>query len=444
MRRALVGVLCGLLLPGLAGAQVRMRGQGMVRGLAYDSLARSPLAGADVWVQGSQLRTRTDSAGQFRFDDLLDGRYVLVLSHEGLDSVGVYNLAAPVTVETGRVATAFLTTPSLATIWARRCSGAEAPATQADSGVLVGLVTDAATSHRLAGAEVVATWLALKQEGNDVTAEPRAVAVRTDSIGWYYACGLSTDVTLHVRAYGAGDSTGAIQKRPASRPLARRDFTIGRGRTAAIRGTVTGPDGQLVAAARVTVDSNGAVTTGDGRFLLANLPSGTQWLSVRAVGRAPLDQAVDLHDGDTLDVVLPLGANAVLLDAVRVVTTRYWSIMQGIEDRKRRGFGTIRTEADLIGRHDIVSTLQAMPSLRVERRRGSIVLVFPGRSMGGLGGCLASVYLDGFRVGYDELLAYSPDELLAIEVYPRGQGVPLQYATTNSCGVVLVWTKFLQ
>ena len=441
MRRALVGVLLGVLLPGLAGAQVRMRGVGMVRGLAYDSLSRAPLAGADVWVQGSQRRTTTDSAGQFRFDSLLDGRYVLVLSHEGLDSVGVYNLAAPVTVETGRVATAFLTTPSLGTIWARRCSGAEAPATQADSGVLVGLVTDAATSHRLAGAEVVATWLALQQENNRVTAEPRAVAVRTDSIGWYYACGLSTEVTLQVRAYGAGDSTGAIPKRPASRPLARRDFSIGRGRTAAIRGTVTGPEGRPVAAARVTLDSNEVVTTADGRFLLAHLPSGTQWLTVRAAGRAPHDQAIDLREGDTVRIEVPLGAHAVLLDTVRVATMRFRSLVQGIEDRKRAGFGTIRTEADLKGRHDVVSTLQSIPSLQVERRRGSLLLVFRA----GLYNCFGTLYLDGHRVGFDELLAYSPEELLAIEVYPRGHGVPLQFATPwNTCGVVLVWTKFLQ
>ena len=40
---------------------------------------------------------------------------------------------------------------------------------------------------------------------------------------------------------------------------------------------------------------------------------------------------------------------------------------------------------------------------------------------------------------------HSPEELLAIEVYPRSQNVPLQYATPwVDCGVVLVWTKYLQ
>jgi hypothetical protein len=227
--------------------------------------------------------------------------------------------------------------------------------------------------------------------------------------------------------------------------VARRDFSVGgKIRGAALRGIVTGSDGRPFAGARVTVDSVTAISTAEGVVLLAGLPAGTQWLTVRAIGRAPLDQAIELRNGDTLHVEFPLGASAVLLDTVRVVGTRLFSTMQGIDERRRRGFGTIRTEKDLQGRTDIVSTLQGLPSLRVERRRGSVLLVFPGRSMGGLGGCVASVYLDGMRVGADQLLAYKPEELLAVEVYPRGQGAPLQYATANGCGVVLVWTKYLQ
>lgn len=440
--RTIVLVVLAVGLAASAAAQ-GMRGQGALRGLAHDSLLHAPLGGAEVWVRGTNLRTLTDSAGHFRFDTIPEGRHVLVLSHPGLDSVGFFNLAAAVTVETGRVATVLLATPSLATIWQRRCPPSPEPV--ADSGVLMGVVTDAATGNRLAGAGVVGRWVVLKQDGVEVGTEERAIATLTDSIGGYVACGVSTDMTVHTRAYGAGDSSGAVQVRPGARAVARHDFTVGHAtRGAAIRGSVTGLDGAPVAGARVSVDSTRAVTKVDGTFLLTNLPAGTQWLSVRAVGRAPLDQAVDLREGDTLRVHLPLGASAITLDTVRIVGTRMWSTMQGIEDRKKRGFGIIRTEAELRGRTDIVSTLQGLPSLRVERRRGRLFLVFPGRSMGSLGGCFATVYLDGLRVGYEELLAYKPEELLAIEVYPRGQGAPLQYATSNACGVVLVWTKYLQ
>ena len=126
-------------------------------------------------------------------------------------------------------------------------------------------MTDAATSSRLAGAGVIGSWQALTQQGQEVAVEPRSFVAVTDSLGWYYACGFSTDVTLQVRAYGAADSTGMILVRPGIRALARRDFVVGRGRGAAIRGTVSAPDG-LRANARVAVDSQETVTRTDGSF----------------------------------------------------------------------------------------------------------------------------------------------------------------------------------
>ncbi len=441
MRLILVPLLVAVGVTG-APAQVSIRGQGSIRGVAHDSLLREPLAGAEVWVRGTTLRAVTDSAGRFRFDTVAEGRHLLVLSHPGLDSVGLFNLAAAVTVETGRVTTASLATPSLGTIWSRRCPEPLVPG--ADSGVVLGVVTDAATGHLLAGAAVVGTWVALEQDGANVTTEDRAVVTRTDSVGGYTVCGLSTDATVHARAYGAGDSTGAIQVRPGARALARQDFTVGRTtRSATLRGRVTAADGRPLEGARVAVDSTAATTGDDGNFLLARLPAGTQWLSVRAVSRAPLEQAVDLRDGDTLVVDIPLGGTAVMLDTVRVAAPRYFSILQGIEDRKKRGFGVIRDSATFRGKVDIAATLSAMPSLRVDRRRGSIVLLLPGRSMSGLGGCIATVYLDGFRVTHDQLLSYTPDDLLAVEVYQRGLGAPIEFSGSG-CGVVLVWTKYLR
>jgi len=189
----------------------------MLRGVAYDSLAHTPLAGADVWVRGTKLRTITGSDGHFRFDTLTEGRYVLVLAHARVDSVGMEILAAAVTVETGRVATLMLATPSLRTIWSRRCS--TAPAAAADSGVLMGLVTDAASGSRLAGVVL------------EVSAPTWSLRAVTDSTGWYYACGLSSDATAQVRVYGAGASAPAFHVRPGNRAVARRDFSMARAPT---------------------------------------------------------------------------------------------------------------------------------------------------------------------------------------------------------------------
>ena len=49
----------------------------------------------------------------------------------------------------------------------------------------------------------------------------------TDSIGWYYACGLSPDALVQVRVFGPEDTTVAIQVRTGAKAVARRDFAVG-------------------------------------------------------------------------------------------------------------------------------------------------------------------------------------------------------------------------
>ena len=211
-------VLFGLLVPGAIAAQVSMKGQGTLRGVAYDSLATTPLAGAEVWVRGTGQRAITDSSGYFRFDGLGEGRYVLVLAHAALEAVGMDHLAVAVTIETGRVATALLATPSRGTIWARRC--APRGVVEGDSGIIMmGVVTEEGTGRPRAGAIV------------EFNAAARSLQAVTDSIGWYYACGLSPDalvqVRRRVRVFGPGDTTLAIQVRTGAKAVARRDFAVG-------------------------------------------------------------------------------------------------------------------------------------------------------------------------------------------------------------------------
>src|SRR5690242_10174323 len=95
-------------------------GQTFVTGTVYDSLLLAPLRGADVWVRGSQQRAQTDSSGRFELEGIAPGRYTLLVSHPGLDSAGLFTLAVPVTV-TGTGLSVHVATPSLATLWRRRC-----------------------------------------------------------------------------------------------------------------------------------------------------------------------------------------------------------------------------------------------------------------------------------------------------------------------------------
>jgi len=66
-------------------------------------------------------------------------------------------------------------------------------------------------------------------------------------------------------------------------------------------------------------------------------------------------------------------------------------------------------------------------------------------------GAELSLWIDGVRqiTSSDPTIAYGilndlhPDQIAAIEVYPRGATTPVEFATLNSsCGAVVVWTKW--
>src|SRR6267378_637970 len=95
-------------------------GQRAVVGTVYDSLVHAPLRGADVWVRGSERHAQTGSEGRFRLDSIIPGRYTLLVSHPGLDSAGLFTLAVPVNI-TADQTPVNVATPSLASLWRRRC-----------------------------------------------------------------------------------------------------------------------------------------------------------------------------------------------------------------------------------------------------------------------------------------------------------------------------------
>lgn len=59
-----------------------------VEGVVFDSVNRVPLAGAHVFIVGSDFATRTDSTGAYRLEDLPDGTYRLSFEHPRLVAFG--------------------------------------------------------------------------------------------------------------------------------------------------------------------------------------------------------------------------------------------------------------------------------------------------------------------------------------------------------------------
>ena len=92
----------------------------------------------------------------------------------------------------------------------------------------------------------------------------------------------------------------------------------------------------------------------------------------------------------------------------------------------------------------LMAGLGSAPSAKVVNLRNSAVryvVTLPK----GAGRCVANLWFDGVRAGADEL-AYDllrdmrPDEIAAIEIYPRA--TPTEFTTPRAdCGAVVVWTK---
>ncbi len=112
-----------------------------VRGVTFDSLHNTPLAGAFVTLSGGgKNRSATaDSGGRFFFDAVTPGAYRVAMQHAAVDSLGFPGISTRATVTDGRKEI-LLAIPSFASMWRSACGGRTAPA---DSGFLFGVIRDA-------------------------------------------------------------------------------------------------------------------------------------------------------------------------------------------------------------------------------------------------------------------------------------------------------------
>jgi len=103
-RKALViGLLILIGLPAMAGRARAAQLEGMV----IDTETGSPIWGANVRLFELDQVVPTNQAGQFRFDGIESGRYRLVISHVGYDSLHVVEVTVP-----GEGGSAFRLTPA--------------------------------------------------------------------------------------------------------------------------------------------------------------------------------------------------------------------------------------------------------------------------------------------------------------------------------------------
>ncbi len=485
--RVIAGVLLALpLVTRSLAAQVTepsRRSTGSISGIVFDSLARRPLAGALVQLVATDSLDRftrssvADSVGRFLLAGIPDGRYTIGFFHDMVDSLGLEAPLKAVVMEGSRALRTDLGLPSPARLRGIICGARPAPVAQIDSGtVVLGFVRDARTSAAIAGASVSAEWMEMSFTNTGlVRRSPRLVATSAVN-GWFAICNAPGSGIVGLLATRGADSSDRLDIEMTSTGFLRRDIYLGpppivvRRDTVATPGTTAGiaanttraGDGRATGNV-VTADSGRAIpdavvgivggshtrTNARGEWALANVPSGTRMLDVRAVGYYPSRRPIDVVAG-AAPLRVALSTLKSVLDTVRVRSRRVGP--RGVTgfDERRRAFGAGRflTPADLEKRGAIYvsDVFRTVPGMRLEPDPGGGGLRILLRGTAGEP-CAPSIYLNGTYMGEisaDEVDSWvTPKSLTGIEIYPGGTEPP-QFSRGlggGGCGSVVIWAK---
>jgi hypothetical protein len=412
-----------------------------IHGIVFDSLLHQPIPNATVQADAGAVTTMTDREGRFTLASPTPIHRVTVF-HDFLDRSGLGSLQAVVTDKTSR-SMMVLSTPSIATIWARLCPDKEL--VKGRGGFVYGTVRAADGKTRLSGALVRVSW-----DFNAVGATGAAARMsdtKSDSTGTYYACGTPPNANVYVLGYSSTLRSGAVTVPGDTLPMRRVDLVLGDfGKTATVHGVVRGPSQNPIAGASVDLIGTDAIarTDANGRFTLTLAPTGSHTIEVRTIGFAPLFQPVAILEGQNDEI--PVTMLATALPGVNVTGRQNVSHLQlDFEQRKREGFGTFKDSTEIVGHTSIRSIFQGIPSLVITGTDASSFALFtPTMSITNnpVGGCPANVYIDGKPSDTSVLISLAKEQIAAIEVYIRQEFAPAQYLVLNNdCGVVLVWTK---
>jgi hypothetical protein len=402
MRGWIYGLLSAVLL--LAN---RAHGQSpSVVGVAYDSLTQRPLVGAFVSL-GNASTGFTDSAGIFRFENVVAGTQRISVEHVAIDSLGLPALTANVNVRAG-MDTVRIAIPSFATMWSRVC-GSAAPR---DGALLFGTARDAASRRPLPQTQISATWVT--RATGATTQDHWRVDAKTDASGAFALCGLPTTIPTRITALRDSGYLIAIDVTMPKRPqVIRRDLMMQSHGPEIARGTVTGVvtyQGRPLGDVRVLADwTDEATTNAAGAFKLIGVPLGTRALYVVPLGMGPTQVTVDVSGRDTARVTIALpDADSAEADAIRARA----ALIDGFDARRRSGVGYFIDSVQLSRAKNFFVALADVPDGLVQARSDGIRLDLPECQN-------TPMWIDGAPAPTDVLMKIRPSELLGMEIYKR-------------------------
>ena len=464
LRRILMVVAASCLLPAASAFAQQPRrpataALGAVRGVVYDSLLHAPLEGAHVYLLRSGASAITDAAGRFRLDSVPTGPAVIAFEHPDLDSAGLSNNAKRIDILSGRPTVVELDVPSLGTMYHTACGSSSAPQRSSDSGMVFGSVEDVGSRARLSGARVQISWVSARLGATRVEVTRPGTEVTTDSVGNFYACGIPREYVVTITATAGRFTSGTTELLLGDRGVARRDLGVARDSSATtdsttglrrgravLIGMVVDQEGNPRPGARASVDdaASESYTDENGRFMLTNLPAGSQTLMVRMVGYSASRMPILLRNNDTTRVSMRVKALTVL-DTIRVTarSTQGQMALEELEHRLRTGSAFVLRGEEVKRRASMRAVFQGLPNILIE---GRSTFSFTMSSFTAGKYWPVNIYVDGIQTTTEAIQSYRPDQIIAVEWYPRGADAPLQYQSLGhpDSGVMLVWTRFIR
>jgi hypothetical protein len=431
-------------------------------GTVFDSVRLRPLAGARVRIDSSDIVATADASGRFRIEGIPAGVHHLRVEHAMLDTLSISLRSPDEAYAAGASHVAELATPSPETLIGIVCTPAwrsRGPA------ALMGRVREADTGTPAIGAKVSLVWYEIEVTSG-LRRAPRVREATVGPGGTYRICGLPAELDGKIQVVRGPMTSGeitisfgqdllflrsmsiappsAVVAAPVSPGDSLRPAPVTLLGTARLTGRVLNNAGQPLAGARVQLEGTTrvAVTRAAGEFILDSLPPGTQNVTVRLLGYAPVEEAVDLVSLEPRSVTIRMTDFVPVLATVRVTAARERALdAVGFSRRQRTGQGHYM-DADDINTNAIYfsDVLRSAPGLRIVQGQGGQVIT----SSRGTSGCV-NIWVDGtmwqqLEPGdIDDFV--KPHELAAIEVY-SGAATPgeFQSARGGGCTTIVAWT----
>ena len=443
---------------------------GYLQGVAVDSIHGTPLVNAIIQLSGTDRLAITDSLGRFLVDSVKPGSYKVEVDHPILDTLGILLSTAPMEFAANEVTRVLIAVPSQEFLAARFCP----PARRAlGPGVLVGRVREPDSEVAAVGARVSLVWYdpdpaLVSNLQVKVNKAPRVREATVGEDGTYRLCGLPEKYEGKLQAQRKdGGTTAEVVITQEDGLLALRSMSVApltvaatktdsAGNTvklakgaARVLGRVTNKAGAPVANARVTLNGTGAatLTRANGEFALDSLPAGTQAITVRHLGYAPTEVTVELSARAPARVNVEMGVFVPELAPMEVVSR----LEQGLDrvgwtSRKRgasSGYFITPQQIEARKATQFTDLLTTTPGIRVQGSMGRMYITTTRTA--GRAGCV-NVFVDGSR--WQQLEAgdldsfVRPQDVAAIEVYPGGGSMPVEFQSSGGdCAAVVVWTK---